>query len=260
MKKINLSLIIIPFIFFGCNSSSNSTDNDNNNTTKPEIEIQSIEIKANELTEAEKAAGWVLLFDGQSTDQWRAYGKENFPDDAWDIDEEGSLYNKGKGVDIISKKPFGNFELKVDFMMSDTGNSGIFYKVQELEGHSLWHMAPEYQLLDNNTFREMSKHKDITLHATADNYDMHASSGDYSNPAGKWNTAKIVVKDNHIEHWLNGKKTVEYEINSKDWKARFAKSKFSKYKEYAQAKKGYLGLQDHGHSTKFRNIKIKELE
>ncbi|MEM8907171.1 MAG: DUF1080 domain-containing protein [Bacteroidota bacterium] len=221
--------------------------------------------KNNHLSSLELDAGWRLLFDGQSMDQWRGYNQPNFPDEGWSIDAEGNLQvsasgteEAGFGGDIITKEKFENFELQVDFMVSDTGNSGIFYRVLEMENAPIWHNAPEFQVLDNQTYIKMGG-MDMNKHLTGDNYDLHASRGDYSRPVGEWNTARIRVYNNQVEHWLNGQQTVVYALESPDWEERVGASKFADYPAYGRTKQGAIGLQDHGHLVKFRNIKIRKL-
>ncbi len=218
----------------------------------------------NILTEAEKEAGWQLLFDGKSTDQWRGYNHDAFPTKGWDIDEEGNLMvfksdgsEDGFGGDIITKEQYENFELQLDFLVSDTGNSGILYRAIEVEGTPIWHNAPEYQILDNQAYAKEGE--ESSTHFTAGNYDLHAVPAGLPKPVGEWNTARIVVNGKQVQHYLNGNKTVEYVIESPEWNELVANSKFSEYPSYGRALKGHIALQDHGHLVKFRNIKIKPL-
>ncbi len=214
--------------------------------------------------EVAKNHGWEILFDGTNVDQWRGYNKASFPDYGWKIEdgllivEKSGMGEEGNAGDIITKKKYRDFELELDFMISDTSNSGIMYLVVEKEGVPAWHNAPEYQILDNPTYEAMLGDW-MDTHRTADNYDLQMADKDYSKPVGKWNKARIVKKENHVEHWLNGHKTIEYEINSPEWKALVANSKFNEYPGFAQAKEGHIALQDHGHRVSFRNIRIREL-
>ncbi len=219
----------------------------------------------NTLNKIEQEAGWQLLFDGKNTAQWRGYNQTSFPKKGWKIDAEGNLQvsasgneEDGFGGDIVTKEQFENFELKVDFMVRDTGNSGIFYRVAEFENSSIWHSAPEFQVLDNQTYIDM-RGMDMRTHLTGDNYDLHESTGDYSRPIGEWNTARIIVHNNEVEHWLNGQQTVKYRLESPEWMELVKASKFADYPQYGLTRNGHIGLQDHGHLVKFRNIKIKRL-
>ena len=217
----------------------------------------------NQLTEAERADGWTLLFDGRSTDQWRGYTKPTFPNQGWKV-KEGELIvehsgteEDGFGGDIITKETYGDFELVLDFALTDTSNSGIFYLVQEIEDSPIWHHAPEYQLLDDDTYKQIMPIKDSQLSGA--NYDMHPQTINYSRPIGEWNTARIVKKGNHVQHFLNDKMVVDYHLHDPDWESRYAASKFAEYPTYAAVDEGHLGLQDHGHLCRFRNIKVRRL-
>ncbi len=219
----------------------------------------------NTLTEAEKAEGWMLLFDGTHTDAWRGYLSDSFPERGWKV-EEGVLKvlpvapGEMAGSDIITRQSFGNFELKLEFAVTDTANSGIFYLVQEREGEPIWHNAPEYQILDNQTYIAIYGSDEMRTHLTCDNYDLQAAPADYSKPVGQWNVARIVHHNGHVEHWLNGQLCVEYQIGSPEWEELVAHSKFRDYPNYGRAKEGPIGLQDHGHEVWFRNIKIRRLD
>lgn len=242
----------------GCQSGNNQ------GSTEDGAAATSEAAAANVLTADEAAAGWRLLFDGVSTDGWRGYGSEEFPSVGWRV-EDGALIvehsgteEAGLGGDIVTEEAFANFDLKVDFLITDTSNSGIFYRVIESEGQSIWNNAPEYQILDDATYIAMGG-MDMETHLTGDNYDLHSADAHPSRPIGEWNTARILVDGAHVEHWLNGVKTVEYELWSPDWEARVAASKFAEFPAYGRTQRGLIGLQDHGHMVKFRNIKIRPL-
>lgn len=218
----------------------------------------------NTLTPDEEAAGWQLLFDGVSTDGWRGWNQDAFPETGWMV-VDGDLVvfasdgsEAGLGGDIVSEGVFGDFELVFDFNVSPVGNSGVFYRVVEAEGHDMWHVAPEYQVLDDTAYIEMGT-MDMYTHLTGDNYDLHSSSVAASNPIGEWNHARIVVDGPHVEHWLNGVMTVSYELWSPEWEELVAGSKFAPYPQYARAAEGRIGIQDHGHEIRYRNIKIRPL-
>lgn len=222
-------------------------------------------IMDNSLTDAEKAEGWELLFDGSSVQHWRGYRLDSFPDHGWVV-EDGALVilkregdNPGGG-DIITRELYQSFELQLDFMITDTANSGIFYRAVESESDPIYFSAPEYQILDNDTYLSWEElDMDMATHLTAENYDLQGADQDYTNPVGSWNTAKIVVNGNTVEHWLNDNLAVSYEINSEDWKVQVANSKFAEHPQYAQAETGHIGLQDHDHEVRFKNIKIRKL-
>ncbi len=218
----------------------------------------------NTLTADEIADDWQLLFDGVSTDGWRGYNQVSFPEEGWAI-QDGDLVvfasdgsEAGLGGDIVTEDTFADFELVFDFRVSPVGNSGVFYRVQEHEGLDMWMVAPEFQVLDDTAYIEMGT-MDMHKHLTGDNYDLHASTVTASSPIGDWNRARIVVDGAHVEHWLNGHKTVEYELWSPEWEQLVAASKFAPHPEYARATEGRIGIQDHGHELRYRNIKIRPL-
>lgn len=218
----------------------------------------------NTLNTIEEKEGWILLFDGETTDEWRGYNQKTFPEKGWEV-RDGNLVitfsgteEEGSAGDIITNEAFGNFELRLEFMLTDSANSGIFYMVREFDNTPIWHLAPEYQVLDNPTYESMLGDW-MDTHRTGDNYDLEAAAEDFSKPVGEWNTARILRNGNHVEHWLNGKLAVRYELNSIKWKRQVEKSKFSKYAMYGMAKQGNIGLQDHGHEVMYRNIKIRRI-
>ena len=219
----------------------------------------------NTLTAAEQAAGWRLLFDGETTNGWRGYNKESFPEVGWEV-ADGNLIvlasdgeEEGNGGDIITDEQFDNFELSLEFKLSPVANSGILYRAVEIEGEPIWHGAPEYQVLDDTAYIEMNE-MDMHKHLTGDNYDLHASVETASYPLGEWNHARIVVNGPHVEHWLNGVQTVAYELWTEEWEELVGASKFADYPEYGRATRGHIGLQDHGHTLRYRNIKVRPIE
>ena len=216
----------------------------------------------NTLTAAEEAAGWRLLFDGETTDGWRGYNKDSFPTAGWEV-RDGNLFTipavgeepEDRG-DIITVETFENFELSLEFKVFPGANSGILYRVVEREGEPMWYNAPEYQVLDDSAHLRMGT-MDMHKHLTGDNYDLHASLVHASNPVGEWNHARIIVDSGRVEHWLNGHKTVEYEFASPAWEALYDGSKFAEYPNYGRTAMGHIGLQDYGDLVAYRNIKIK---
>jgi hypothetical protein len=197
---------------------------------------------------------WRPLFDGRTTAGWRGFLTKQMPA-GWKV-VDGALTRVDKAGDIVTLDEFADFELSIDWKISKGANSGIFYRVVEnQEDESMWMVAPEYQIIDDKGYPQ--KLKD-TQHTGA-NYDLQPPARNVSKPAGEWNTTRIIANGKHVEHWLNGVKLVEYEIDSPAWKALVAKSKFKDHPRYARAPKGRIGIQDHGDSVAFRNIKIREL-
>lgn len=211
------------------------------------------EDQPNTLTDAEKAAGFKLLFDGQTTSGWRGYRKENCPS-AWQA-ADGALTLRGRGGDIITQDQFESFELHLEWRISPGGNSGIFYHVKETN-EPAYATGPEIQVLDNQGHADGKK--PITTAGSC--YALYAPTKDVTKPVGEWNQVKVIVKGPHVEHWMNGEKIVEYEKGSEEWNAKVAGSKFSKMPNFGKPTKGHLCLQDHGDEVAYRNIKIRELK
>ena len=206
---------------------------------------------------------WVTLFDGVSGGHWRAYNEEGFPTEGWTVTNGAlTLLEKSNGGTIITKEQYENFDLELEFNLSKGANSGIMYFVQELADKPAYYSAPEYQLIDDTDYKEKSK-GDLSVlrhHLTGDNYDLQSAPDTKKmNPAGQWNKARIVIKDKHITHYLNGEKMVEYILHSPEWKEMVANSKFADWEPYGSSAKGHIALQDHGNMVSFRNIRIKRL-
>jgi hypothetical protein len=216
----------------------------------------------NRLTPEEEAAGWRLLFDGTTTVGWRGYNQDAFPTEGWHVDDgnlvvqETGTDEAGLGGSIITEEQFDSFELTLEFKLAPVANSGVLYRVVEREGAEIWHDAPEFQVIDDQAYIDMGT-IDMRTHLTGDNYDLHAAPERASRPIGEWNQVRILVDGNHVEHWLNGQQTVEYDLLSPEWETLVAKSKFAGYPGYGRAPRGHIGLQDHGHEVRYRNIKIR---
>lgn len=210
------------------------------------------ETAVNRLTEAERAAGWQLLFDGTDLGAWRGYMRDDLPAGWQAVD--GLLTRVARAGDIVTRAVFDDFELVFEFNVEPGGNSGVF--IRAIEGpEQVWYAAPEFQILDDERHRDGAS----ALTSTGANYAVHEVPPGVAKPAGEWNQGRIVVAGDHVEHWLNGRKVVEYELNSEDWKRRVAASKFRQWPEYGQARAGHIGLQDHGSRVAYRNLKVRPL-
>jgi hypothetical protein len=219
----------------------------------------------NKLSKEEKKAGWILLFNGQNFDGWRQCNGSAMPAN-WVIEDDamkvftGTGKQPGQGADgdiLFSGKKFKNFELTIDWKASKMANSGIFYNVREVPGKPIYYAAPEIQVLDNV---EASDNK-VASHLAGSLYDILPADPKTVNPAGSWNTIVVRVQDGKVTHTQNGVKVVEYTLWTPEWDAMVAKSKFKDFPGWTEgiSKEGYIGLQDHGYTIWFRNIKIREL-
>jgi hypothetical protein len=206
----------------------------------------------NQLSLQEREAGWRSLFDGKSLANWRSYQEDEI-NAAWAI-ENGCLARVGMGGDIITREQFADFELKLDWRISEAGNSGIFIRGDE-SGGSIHYTGFEMQVLDNAGHRDA---KDPSHRAGA-YYDMIAPDHDTSRPAGTWNQVHIIARGPLVEFWLNGRKTAEFEQGSPEWQALYSQSKFTGRPRYGSLLKGHIGLQDHWDKVWYRNIRILEL-
>ena len=208
----------------------------------------------NTLTAAERSAGWRLLFDGKTTNGWRAYKSQSMPA-GW-MAMDGTLMKDKPTEDIVTTEQFGDFDLAFEWMVSKGGNAGLFYRATEEYPKVYW-SATEFQLLDDAGHRDGQN----ALTAAASNYGLYAPSAKVTKPGGEWNSSRIVAKGTHVEHWLNGQKVVEYDYGSPDWSAKVKASKFNDWPNYGLAKRGFIAIQgDHGGVLALRNIKIRELK
>lgn len=207
--------------------------------------------------------GFEWLFNGEGTTGWRGYKKDKIPG-KWSV-EEGTLHfnpkGEGKGGDIIYDKIYSNFHLKLEWMIEEGGNSGIFYLGSEDPAlKSIYYTAPEMQVLDNE------RHPDAKLGRDGNRmsgslYDLIPANPQNFRGAGEWNQVEVIHSDGHVIHMMNGEKVVEYQAGTPEWIELVAGSKFPALNPHWAdlQKEGYIGLQDHGNNVWYRNIQIKQL-
>ena len=220
----------------------------------------------NTLTDAERTAGWHLLWDGRTTGGWRSAKGKEFPKEGWEIKdgvlsvvETGGAESRAGG-DIVTDRAFETFDLKAEFRLTPGANSGIKYYVDtelnKAEGSAI---GLEFQLLDDATHPDAKAGRDGNR-TTASLYDLiPAAAGKKVKPIGEWNEARIVSTGRHVEHWLNGAKVLEYERGSEGFRKLVAESKYKVWPAFGEKPSGNILLQDHGNRVSFRSVKIREL-
>lgn len=203
---------------------------------------------------AQEENEWVDLVADGALAAWRGYQRETVPG-GWQVEDGIIAFNpEGERGDLTTRDQYGSFELALEWRITEGGNSGIIYRVSEDSG-APWHTGPEFQVLDNDAYRDQIKPSQLT----GSNYDINPATVEAANPVGEWNAVRIVVKGNHVEHWLNDTKVVEYEFGSEDWEARVKESKFIDHPGYGRNATGHIVLQDHSDPVWYRNVRIREL-
>lgn len=237
MTRLLLSTLVVALA--GCADASNETSDGMDHSTMVQGE-----------------SDWITLFDGTSMDAWRGYQQEAMPA-GWMMDSTGAMvaHDPGAGNDLVTRETFANFELEFEWMVPAEGNSGVMFRVTEDNDYP-WMSGPEYQVLDDMHFSDGEPNKN----SAGSNYDVHVPSVRANKAAGEWNTARLVVDGNHVEHWLNGQKVVEYELQSEQWIADRDASKWAQWAEtYGTAEDGHIALQGDHTSVAYRNIRVRRL-
>lgn len=247
MKKL-LLLVFTSLAFIACKDASE------NKTSEPLAEEN--------IQNSEQQEEWIYLFDGSNADGWRGYNSEGGLPEGWVVEGE-TLKSLGHGGDIggdivYADEEFGEFELSLEWKISEGGNSGVFYHVVEDEQYDApYYTAPEYQIIDQKGFPEKLE----PWQSIGADYGMYNPDYDEEDlkEIGEWNTSRIRFTEDQVTYWLNGEKTVEFDPWSEDWQKRKEEGKWSEFPDYGTARSGLIGLQDHGSNVWFRNIKIKKL-
>jgi hypothetical protein len=215
-------------------------------------ECASSRIEKKETTEM-VSDDWMLLFDGKTSQGWKGAQIPQFPDTGWTIRDSMLIVEAaGGGGDIVTRQQFSEFDLSLEFMLTPGANSGIKYFVQPGTFLGL-----EYQILDDERHPDAREGVDGNR-TVASLYDLIPAENKMVYPPGEWNEARIIVKGNHVEHWLNGRKVVEFERDTQVFRALVAKSKYREIENFGRHPRGQILLQDHGDMVYFRNIKIRD--
>lgn len=200
------------------------------------------------------APSWQSLLQEDAAPAWRGWSSPGLPA-GWHV-AGGVLSKEGSVDDLVTTRNYADFELELEWKIGKGGNSGVFYRGTREYDHIYW-SGPEYQLLDDENAAD-GKNR---LTAAAAAYALYAAPAGVVLPFDHWNKTRLVVRGMHVEHWLNGRKVVDYELQSPDWKAKVAASKFSAYPHYGLASEGLIGLQgDHTGALSIRRIRIRELD
>jgi Domain of Unknown Function (DUF1080) len=205
---------------------------------------------------------WITVFDGKSVENLRGYMMDSFPSQAWKV-EDGALVAQTNvpNTDLVTKAKYKNFELYLDWAVSKGGNSGVFYYVVEKSAHQShngnspnWLDNFEMQILDDIGFNDTA-----AIRSAGSLYDLIIPQNKTLQPVGEYNSCELIVNHGHVEHWLNGKKIVEYDLGSDKIKELIAKSKYRNNPNFAQSTDGIIMFQHHGQKVWIKNIKIKPL-
>ncbi|AFK01734.1 protein of unknown function DUF1080 [Emticicia oligotrophica DSM 17448] len=230
---------------------------------KSKLSILAVALLLSSSTFAQKGK-WVTLFDGKTFTNWHVYNKAGQPiSDKWKV-QDGTLVFAGKakgekhGDDLITDKEYENFELQLEWKVSEGANSGIFYGVNEDPKYGVPYLTgPEIQVLDNERHPDAKAGKNGN-HKAGALYDMIPSAS-VTKPAGEWNTVRIIKNKGEVSVYQNGTLSVKYKSEGPEWEALVANSKFKGWEGFGKFSKGHIGLQDHGDAVSFRKIRIKEL-
>jgi hypothetical protein len=201
------------------------------------------------------ASEWQVLFDGETLAGWRSF-KGDAPPTGWVVEDGAIHLTEPGGGDLMTAEAYGDFELEFEWRISENGNSGVIYRVNELENtENTYETGPEYQVLDNDGHPD----REDPTHRAAALYDLVAPPADFTKPVGEYNYGRVIVEGGRIEHWLNGEKVAEAPFGNDTWRSMVADSKFGDWPEFGKYDSGHIALQDHSDLVWYRNIRIREL-
>lgn len=254
------SLVILMTVTLGCNQANKTPQN----TVTDTVAVNEMGgATTNTLTDAEKQEGWQLLFDGSTKNGWHVFNN-NTDGSAWIVDQ-GSISLDPKeikdwqtvgGGDLVSADEFDNFDLKMEWKVADSGNSGIILFIKEDPKYEhTWHTGPEMQVLDNNGHPDAK----INKHRAGDLYDLISANPETVKKAGEWNQVQIISNKGTLEFYLNETQVLRTTLWDDNWKKLIKGSKFKDMPDFGTYTKGRIGLQDHGNRVWYRNIRIKKL-
>lgn len=260
MKKLAL-VCISALVILACNQEAKEEEKAATDTSSSTAVAEPV-AASNILTDAEKAEGWVLLFDGQSKNGWHVWQAKT-DGSSWKV-ADGNLYfdttgrheNKTQGGDLVSDSAFENYHLSLEWKISPNGNSGVIFGVKDDKKYEhTWHTGMEMQVLDNDGHPDGK----ITKHRAGNLYDLVASSSEPVKPVGEWNKAEVKWVNGKLDLFLNGENVVSTQTGDDNWKKMVAGSKFHEMKDFGKFTSGKIALQDHGDPVWYRNIKIRKL-
>ena len=256
MKNLTplLFTVLVVVLLVACDSKPKTTTRTADSTHADTQAMVMLKPTHNVLSADEQAQGYTLLFDGKTLSGFHSYLSDSVK--GW-VAEGGAIVCPGKtGADLVTNNEYENFELTFEWKVEPKGNSGLIYKVLEDKKYKkTYESGPEYQMIDDEGYPD--KLKDVQKSGA--NYDMQPPAKPAAKTPDEWNTGKLVVNKNHVEHWLNGEKVVEYEYGSAEWKKQLAVSKFKAWAYATPHAKGKLAFQDHDHRVEYRDLKIKSL-
>ncbi len=258
MRLKNFLPLLLPVFLTACGGSQRATADDSSSDP-------SMDMTSSGEPMLEGSGEWTDLTPNGNLDAWHSYGSDKVGS-AWKVDKDGAIYldtsKKGEhgvegGGDLTTNDSYSNYELELEWMIGECGNSGIIYNVNEEDKQGASYMTgPEMQIVDNACHPDAK----IPKHRAGDLYDLQTGTPENVNPAGEWNQVRLVVTEGRVEQWQNGEMVVSYANTGSDWDAMIAGSKFKDWDAFGTYTSGKIALQDHGDPVWFRNVRIRELD